>query len=903
MKISLSISYKSSWGQQLCVSGQNEQLGEWLPDFALRMEYIGNDLWVATFDMDEKSPTEYKYFIQEANGTIHWESGRNRKLPVELSAEVYIRDAWHADIDPDRVMQTKVFTDVIFKPLKTQKQRKRFNTKKLLTFRMLAPRVGQGYRLAITGEGNALGNWQNPILMDNSGYPYWQLTLDSDQLENEIRYKYVIVDQSSGEIVTWEQRSDRLVAVPRPEAESVLILLNDEQFIYPVGNFKGAGVAVPIFSLRTPEGFGVGEFNDMKKLVDWCVMTGLKIIQVLPINETVATHSWLDSYPYKSISVMALHPMYLHLPAMGKLKDGEKAAEFDALQDYLNGLSYVDYIAMFNAKARYFKLIFDQNWATVKKTKAYMQFFRENVSWLKPYAAFCYLRDQFKTSNFREWNEFAVYNPKKIDKLCDPSNTFHEHIAVHYFIQYHLDKQLREAISYAHSKGVAVKGDIPIGISPNSIEAWSEPAYFNLDGQAGAPPDDFAAMGQNWGFPTYNWEEMAKNGFSWWKKRLGMMEKYFDAYRIDHIIGFFRIWEIPQQALHGLLGYFKPSLPLSPSDLDEWDIWFDEDRFTKPYIRGHFLHDFFGEFENEVRLNYLNEIDFGVFEIKEEYNTQRKIYEYFTPQGQTSEIDGKTLVIRDGVMGLLDEVLFIRDPYAQPHAYHPRIAFHFTYSYRELDTAIKDRLNDLYIHYFYRRHDEFWKWHAMNKLPAIVEASNMLVCGEDLGMVPEGVSEVMSRLNILSLEVQRMPKNPKVEFGHPADAPYLSVCTTSTHDMSTIRGWWEEDKEKIARFYHKILGHNDNPPFFAEPWICREIINQHLHAPAMWVILPIQDLIAIDGGLRWDQTDKERINVPSDPENKWRYRMILSLDELLEAESFNKDLRHLVHLSGRDAAF
>lgn len=903
MKISLSISFKSSWGQQLCISGQHEPLGEWIPEFALRMEYIGNELWVATFDLDEGLPCEYKYFVQEANGTIHWETGSNRTLPQVSVAELYLRDVWHVDFDPERVLQTKVFTDVIMKPVKTQKQRKRFSTQKLVSFRMLAPRVGKGFCLAVTGEGESLGSWQKPLMMDNTDFPYWKLTLDRDALADEIRYKYVIVNQSTGEIASWEQRPDRVVALPHLDAESLQIILNDEKFSYPVGDFKAAGVAVPIFSLRSEEGFGVGEFNDMRKLVDWCVATGLKMIQVLPVNETVATHSWLDSYPYKSISVMALHPMYLHLPAMGKLKNKAKAAEFEALQERLNSLSYVDYVAMFGAKARYFKLIFDQNWPKVSKTSEYRKFFEENVSWLKPYAAFCYLRDQYKTSDFREWNEFAVYDPKKIEKLCDPANNFHEHIAVHYFIQFHLDKQLRDALDYAHSKGVAIKGDIPIGISPNSIEAWTEPVYFNLNAQAGAPPDDFAVMGQNWGFPTYNWEEMAKDDYSWWKKRLGMMEKYFDAYRIDHILGFFRIWEIPNNALHGLLGYFKPGLPLTPGELDEWGIWFDEERFTRPYIRGHFLHDFFGEFEDEVRRTYLNEIDFGVFELKEDFNTQRKIYDHFTPYGQTSDIDGKTLVIRDGLMGLLNEVLFIKDPYARPEAFHPRIAFHFTYAYRELDPATKDRLNDLYIHYFYRRHDEFWKYHALNKLPAIVEASDMLVCGEDLGMVPEGVSEVMSRLNILSLEVQRMPKNPKVEFGHPADAPYLSVCTTSTHDMSTIRGWWEEDKEKIARFYHKILGHNDDPPFYAEPWICREIINQHLYAPAMWVILPIQDLIAMDGNLRWDQTDKERINVPSDPENKWRYRMILSLDELLDARQFNQDMRSLVHLSGRDAAY
>ncbi len=134
-----------------------------------------------------------------------------------------------------------------------------------------------------------------------------------------------------------------------------------------------------------------------------------------------------------------------------------------------------------------------------QEKKEYLKFFDSNRSWLMPYAAFCYLRDQYKTSDFRQWKDYATYDPQKIDALCNPKNDFHEHIAVHYFIQYHLDKQLREAIDYAHKNGVAVKGDIPIGISPNSIEAWAEPKYFNLKGQAGAPPDDFAVMGQNWG--------------------------------------------------------------------------------------------------------------------------------------------------------------------------------------------------------------------------------------------------------------------------------------------------------------------------------------------------------------------------------------------------------------------
>lgn len=903
MKLSLSLEYHSSWGQVLYVCGNTENMGNWDAENAAAMEYVGNNYWSVSLEMPKETALEYKFFVREANGFTNWEGGDNRRLDTGSGKALYVRNIWHAAADVSRVMNTKVFTEVILKPTKYFNQRTKAKTEQKVRFVLHAPRVGKGYAVAITGDSNALGNWNRPVLMGNKHYPYWQLEVDQQDLDAVVNYKFVILSLASKEVTTWEEGPNRQLIIPDDIPDESLLIVHDEHFRYPVGNWKGAGVAVPIFSLRSDESFGVGEFNDLKKLVDWSVRTGLKMIQVLPINETVATHSWLDSYPYKSISVMALHPMYLHLPAMGELNDPTAKAEFEQLKAKLNALQLVDYVEMFRAKARYFKLIFDQNWMKISKQKDYLRFFEENKDWLLPYASFCYLRDQFKTSDFNNWEEYAVYDPAKIAHLCDPTHDFHEHIAVHYFIQYHLDLQLREAIEYAHSKGVGIKGDIPIGISPNSIEAWSEPELFNLQGQAGAPPDDFAVMGQNWGFPTYNWEIMAQDGYSWWRKRLKMMEKYFDAYRIDHILGFFRIWEIPQHALHGLQGYFKPGLPLQTFEFEEWGLWFDEERFTKPYIRGHFLHDFFGEYTDEVRGKYLTEVDFGVFELREFVNTQDKIYRLLSPQGQTADVSGKDIIIRDGLMSLLNEVLFIKDPYASPAAYHPRIAFHFTYAYRELEPFQKDRLNDLYIDYFYKRHDEFWKWHAMSKLPAIVEASNMLVCGEDLGMVPESVPDVMAALNILSLEIQRMPKNPKVQFAHPADAPYLSVCTTSTHDMSTIRGWWEEERGKTNMFYKHILGHSDEAPYYAEPWVCREIINQHLHSPAMWTIFPIQDLIAMDGNLRWDQTDKERINVPSDPENKWRYRMTLSVDELLEAEEFNRIVHGLVHASGRDSDY
>ncbi len=900
-KIIFRINYHTRWGESIYITGSNKVFGKWNAEDAFPMYHNGDGEWEAGVVLEHPSDFEYKYLVKTGSHTFVWEGGKNRVFKASGYQLVEIRDFWRPQADAVSAFQTQVFTKVLMPPPGSELKVQLKKYPRAIQFQLRETRIPKGKTLAITGNCTALGDWKTPVLLDQSDYPVWKTTISLHQAKFPIYYKYVLLDIQTRKAELWEDGEERILFYVDKTNESILHIQTDEKFRFGTDNWKGAGVAVPVFSLRTDEGFGIGEFNDIKKLVDWTAATGLKMIQLLPINETVATHSWLDSYPYKAISVFALHPVFLNIDLIGRLTDEDKQKEFDELKAELNAKAYVDYVKVTQTKSRYYKLIFDQEWSNVAESDAFKAFFNENREWLEPYAAFCYQRDQHKTSNFREWGKWAHYDKKKIKKLVEPGSKQYEDVAVHYFIQYYLDKQLKEVVDYAHERGVALKGDIPIGISPNSIEAWTKPGLFNLNGQAGAPPDDFAVLGQNWGFPTYNWPEMEKDGFDWWKKRLQAMSKYFDAFRIDHILGFFRIWEIPQHALHGLLGYFKPGLPFSPNELIDMGIEFDAERFVKPYIRGHFLHEIFGEFSEEVRLNYLNELDYNIFEPKAGFDTQKKIYAYFTPdEAKEDKLAEKDIMIRDGLISLLDEVLFIRDMESDSEAYHPRIAMHDTYSYRELDNETKENLDELYIDFFYRRHEQFWKSEAMKKLPAITEASEMLICGEDLGMVPDTVPEVMNELNILSLEIQRMPKNPNLEFGHPVDAPYLSVCTTSTHDMSTIRGWWEENRENTQRFFRHILGHNGDAPFFAEPWVCREIINQHLYSPAMWTIFPIQDLIAMDGDLRWDETDKERINVPSNEKNKWRYRMILSLEELIKANDFNRLLASMVHVSGRN---
>ncbi|MDE6811258.1 MAG: 4-alpha-glucanotransferase, partial [Muribaculaceae bacterium] len=499
---------------------------------------------------------------------------------------------------------------------------------------------------------------------------------------------------------------------------------------------------------------------------------------------------------------------------------------------------------------------------------------------------------EYHTPDNNLWGDYAVYDEAKVDQFIAEHRA---QIDYFYFVQYHLDRQLREVRDYAHNHGVILKGDIPIGIGRESVDAWQSPHLFNMDCSAGAPPDDFSVLGQNWGFPTYNWEVMAADGFQWWKSRFRKMSDYFDSYRIDHILGFFRIWQIPLDALHGLLGYFNPALPFSPDELrNNYDFWIDPEIQAKPLCLEWMLTDFFGDATDEVKELYLDNIGYGRYRLKEFIDTQVKVRNHFRHLEKTE----RNQRIENALMGLIDDVLFIEDPYQKGH-YHPRISAQFTYQFRNLTDYEKWCFNRLYNDFFYHRHNEFWYGKAMWKLPPLLDATGMLACGEDLGMIPDCVPEVMHRLEILSLEIQRMPKDPKSEFGDTWHYPYFSVCTTSTHDMGGIRAWWESDPAQSQRFFNSVLHEFGQSPYFAEPWICEKILWLHLASPSMLCIIPLQDWLSADGDLRRENPNEEQINVPANPTHYWRYRMHLTVEQLQNEHNFNAALRDKIHQSGR----
>ena len=855
MKLTFQINYRTEYGQALCLYEIGKPVYGWTENNPLIMRCQGQDFWTAEVEVEEVALTHYKYAIYLGDHILP-ESGEPRVLALrKADKDVIIRDFWQV-VDYEKSFYSTAFLKSLFKRhghIKSA-EKKTSNVRFSIDLPQILPTQG----VAVMGNVDELGNWDQSkkLIMDDKDFPIWRAEITVKAYEI-FEYKYVIYDLKSGNIVDMEWGENRHIWGLR---KGQVIEQNDRSFRRTQPRFKGAGVAVPVFSLRTEDGFGIGEFRDLKKMADWAAKVGLKMIQTLPINDTTLTHTNRDSYPYSPVSVFALHPIYINIPSMGKLTPAQKKA-YEATKAEFNAKNIADYQCVYDEKMKYFKALFKAEAKKLFETEEYKAFYKKSKNWLDAYADFMSRRD-------KEPREFYCY------------------------LQFHADKQLAEAVAYAHELGVAMKGDIPIGINPNSVDAYSNPELFNLNASAGAPPDDFDARGQNWGFPTYNWDEMAKDNYSWWQRRFQKMQDYFDAYRIDHILGMFRIWQMRKSDVWGLCGHFCPAMPYSMQDLWNMGVKLDEDRMTKPYIRSNFLGDVFGYDTEYAKEHFLLTNDGYVYYFRPEFDTQVKVQDYFEiGEGKDME-EGRRENLKNGLLYLHCEVLFVRD---QNNGYlvHPRISIYQSHSFNELYDDQKRILLRIYNDYFFRRHTQFWRDSAMRKLPTLINSTGMLCCGEDLGMVPECVPQVMHELQILSLEIQRMPKDPTVAFAHPADAPYLSVCTTGTHDTNPLRAWWEEDHAVTQKFYNEQMGWWGEAPYQMTPEIADFIVNQHMYSPAMWVILPLQDWFAIDGEIRLPDANGERINLPSNPRHFWNYRMHISIEDLLKKDNFNQHVKHL----------
>ena len=891
MKLTFRIEYRTAWGEMLgaTLCGNDNQ--------PIMLSTGDGIRWEGSAEMTDVPagiPISYRYGVYRDGQCIRRESGTMPHIfcPGKKRNCHYILDDFWKDLPQESYLYSSAFSGD-YQSANSIKTMAPADCS--ITFRALCPCLHHKHQqLGICGRGAALGNWdcKQTVLMEEIQANEWTVTLNAASLEFPLEYKFVACNADTKEVEEWEAHNNRLLCIDGMK-KGEIYLTPESEVRFTSSARKVAGTAIPVFSLRSEGSFGVGDFGDLKKLIDWAVSTHQQAIQILPINDTTITNTWMDSYPYNSISIYAFHPMYIDLRQLGKLKDKEALAFYEEKRKELNALPQIDYEAVNNTKRAYLKSMYQQTGKKVLASAEFKKFFKENEHWLLPYAAFSYLRDQYGTPNFSQWPEHNEYHADEIAAMCIPESDCYEEIAFYYYIQYNLHIQLLDAGNYAREKGIIFKGYIPIGISRNSVEAWIEPYYFNMNGQAGAPPDAFSTNGQNWGFPTYNWDVMEKDDYQWWQKRFRKMAEYFTAYRIDHILGFFRIWEIPSHSVHGLLGQFVPALPMSVDEIQSYGLTFQKDFMTKPFINENILNRIFGEKADRVKETFVQHCHDDIYEMRSEFDTQRKVEAYFAERK-----DEESRNICEGLYTLISNVLFVPDR-KHPSMYHPRIAVQNDFIFEVLSPEEKEVFNRLYNHYYYQRHNQFWYQEAMKKLPILTQSTSMLVCSEDLGMVPDCVPWVMEQLQILSLEIQRMPKNPQHEFGHVWEYPYRSVCTISTHDMATLRGWWEEDYEQTCRYYNQVLGHWGEVPTAAPGWVCEEIVRNHLECPSLLCILSFQDWLSMDEEIRYPNVDAERINVPANPRHYWRYRMHLTLEELMKSNKFNEKMKEMIDAAGR----
>jgi 4-alpha-glucanotransferase len=841
--------------------------------------------------------TSVDYFYSIENGgrkeRREWGVVAHRLEATCENGQIYdIYDHW-IDIPEDSYLYTSAITDCVVGKKIEQPRITPFA--KTVRLQVRAPQLSQGMALYVTGGEVAMGEWDDSkaIRMTEHNINEWLADIDAGELADSlIDFKFFAKDDATGNIV-WEYSNNRSVQLP-DLADGQVVVYDLSQAFFPLPPVRCAGTLVPVFSLRSRESFGVGDFGDLKKMIDWVAKTKQRVLQILPINDTTITHTWTDSYPYSCISIFALHPQYADLNQLPKIADKALADEMEQLRQELNALPQIDYERVNDAKVRYLRAIYEQEGKDTLASKEFKQFFKETEQWLVPYAQYCFLRDTNGTADFLKWEGHTSWNEDDRAALSNGRTKAYRDVAFYYFVQFILSEQMKAAHEYARANHVILKGDIPIGVNRFGCDVWSEPRYFNLNGQAGAPPDDFSVSGQNWGFPTYNWDEMIADGCQWWVRRFQNMQQYFDAYRIDHVLGFFRIWEIPATAVHGLLGHFSPALGMSREEIEGYGLHWQEDLFTTPFITDWVLDRVFHERAQEVREKYVEPKWEGHYRMRPEFDTQKKIEAAF--EGCTEERD---IWLRDGLYSLVSDVLFVRD-HKDSNKFHPRISVQFDFIYENLYDSDKAIFNRLYNDYFYRRNNQFWYHEAMKKLPLLVNATRMLVCAEDLGMVPDCVEWVMNELRILSLELQSMPKDPKVRFGYLSRNPYRSVCTISSHDMPTLRQWWDENWERTQAYHNTMLHRGDAAPHPLPGWLARDILSRHLYSPSMLCIISIQDWMAMDENLRLDDPDAERINIPANPKHYWRYRMHVNLEDLMENQDFNGNMIEMITNSGRN---
>lgn len=659
---------------------------------------------------------------------------------------------------------------------------------------------------------------------------------------------------------------------------------------------KYTGTSIPVGSLKTKNSCGIGEFLDLIPFADFCKKSNLKIIQLLPVNDTGT-----ESSPYSALSAFALHPLYIRLDALPELQESgkdEKLAEKQKkllskakkIKKEFDAFNRFPYTKLRNAKLDFLKEVFDTFSSSILKDKDLKKWTKENP-WVIDYAVFMNIKTDNFQASWKQWKKYKNITREEIEQLWNDKELEHEHI-VYSWIQFRLHQQFLEASTYVQQQGIMLKGDIPIMMNEDSHDAWAYPEYFNDSLRAGSPPDGPNPMGQNWGFPTYNWNNLKKDDYSWWKNRLIQASKYYQMYRIDHVLGFFRIWAIPENECTAVLGHTEPFDPVTTQELHSFGFSDDRIRWmSKPHVSTSSIQDVNnGDYLGthgilNTLMDRIGNEELWLF--KKEIKGDKDIWAR----------EDIPFAVREKLAEKWRDRMFVE---VKKDNYFPIWTYTQTTAWNSLSDNEKNAMNE-FIGQKLEKMGYLWEKQARTLLGELTGCTKMIACAEDLGANIDSLPLVLKDLSIMSLRVVRWTRQWN-KTGQPffsfSDYPELSVATASVHDSSTLRLWFMKEQDAndfIASFPPEASIANEVRYGQYNPTTANYLLSTIENANSNYVIHPIQDFLGLVDTYYAEDPVTEQINIPGSVSLfNWTYRLPAPIETLIKDKELTSRIANLV---------
>lgn len=651
---------------------------------------------------------------------------------------------------------------------------------------------------------------------------------------------------------------------------------------YPHKKTKVTGILVSLSSLRTSKSTGCGEFSDLVPLAEWCRDTGQQIIQLLPVQDTGT-----QSSPYSALSAFALHPIYIRVSETEEYRNApaEISRRIDSrlkeIKERYDGAVRFDYNGLLKEKMSLLRELYGVTDAASVRSKDLTAFVRSH-RWVRSYAVYRVLKERSDGAPWMNWSEHRDVDSDRIEALYK-SRSLSNDIDFYVWLQMTAEEQFSTAGAAVSKLGIALKGDIPILMNEDSVDVWAERDIFTTASRAGAPPDMFSDLGQNWDFPVYNWEALERRDYDWWKLRLKEASRFYHAYRIDHVLGFFRIWTIPERNFSGIPGYFWPQAGFTRDELHA--LGFDDGRIKwlrEPHVQGSWLRGLLGERWHETAGNLFSRIG------------DEDLYLFSDAVMGETDITGSNLP--DVAIGTV--LQWYRD---RALLELPNGMFTQSWTFRECSRyqALYDHERNVFealVHRAGEKSEELWEKHGTKLLTFMKESTDMLTCAEDLGVIPPSVPRTLADMGILGLRIPRWAR----EWGAPGeplisleDYPEMTVTAPSVHDTSTLREWWTREKGKELLW--ELLYPGEVCPESYDAHTAERVVSGFSRTQSMILVFQIQDLLALSNAYRLPNEEDERINIPGTYNDfNWTYRIPIPLETLISDEKIAETIRQII---------